>query len=498
MSIYTQTSKGTGHGEQASLWDPQRWGLPMKAIKGLEQDLTDFWFRYRACFKTRTRGQSQHAYHYLSGVLRMEAQRNFAQIARKTKVPQQNMHHFMSNSPWSAQAVFRQIHADIAGYPQLREGGVLILDESADEKSGEHSAGTARQYNGRLGKVDISQVGVFLAYVNFAHGVWTWIAGELFLPEAWFAPEQAALRQRLGIPQERTFATKVKLGWQMIQQILAQGVLPFEAVACDTLYGQSGWFWDQLRQAGVVYIAEVPRDTQVYLSLPTLAVPPRRGNRGRHPIRPQVVSGTPAVAVHSLSSQKETRWQRVRVRSTERGVLEDEFAARRVWTVHEGEVAEEWLVMRKESNGRMTYALSNAPADTPLERLAYLKSQRYFCERAHQEAKSEVGWDELQAQKYTAWMHHLAMTILATWFIAETKLRWVQRYSRDPRLAAQFEVEVLPALSVANVRTLLKAVMPLPKLSPEEAQAHVIELLVRRTRSRKSRLKAQHHSHSPP
>jgi hypothetical protein len=38
---------------------------------------------------------------------------------------------------------------------------VLIFDESGFAKKGEASAGVARQWNGRLGKVDNCQVGVF-------------------------------------------------------------------------------------------------------------------------------------------------------------------------------------------------------------------------------------------------------------------------------------------------------------------------------------------------
>jgi hypothetical protein len=45
------------------------------------------------------------------------------------------------------------------------------------------------------------------------------------------------------------------------------------------------------------------------------------------------------------------------------------------------------------------------------------------------------------------------------WFVAQTKLAWAQMYTRDPALAHQLEVEVLPALSTANVRELLKAVL---------------------------------------
>ena len=43
------------------------------------------------------------------------------------------------------------------------EQAALILDESAFAKKGTASAGVARMWNGRLGKVDNSQVGVFSA-----------------------------------------------------------------------------------------------------------------------------------------------------------------------------------------------------------------------------------------------------------------------------------------------------------------------------------------------
>ena len=77
------------------------------------------------------------------------------------------------------------------------------------------------------------------------------------------------------------------------------------------------------------------------------------------------------------------------------------------------------------------------------------------------DAKSEAGWDELVARKYRAWIHHTALDALALWFVAQTKLDWRVAYPRDPVLIEQLEVVVLPALSMANVRELLKAVLPL-------------------------------------
>ena len=158
--------------------------------------LHDAWQRFVDCFRTKTRDGSQYAYHYLSGLLRMKEERNFANIGRQTGVPGQNLQHFMSNSPWSAQPVFQRVQQEIKAKPGLERGGMLLLDESADEKAGVKSVGAARQYNGRMGKVDLSQVGVFLAYSNISPTleapVWTWVDGEVFLPEPWFSDEMAA------------------------------------------------------------------------------------------------------------------------------------------------------------------------------------------------------------------------------------------------------------------------------------------------------------------
>jgi len=478
----------------------QRWGLPVAVIADLGDRLQRFWDRFRPCFKTQTRDSAAHAWTYLRGLLNLKSERNFANIARRVNGVNddgQAVQQFMSDSPWSAAAVMQQVHAEIAATPELCAGGVLLLDESADEKAGEQSAGAGRQHNGRLGKVEMSQVGVFLAF--YKAPVWTWVDGELFLPEHWFTPAMAALRKRLGIPAARPFATKIELGWQMIQRVKEHG-LPFEAVACDDLYGRSGWLRQQLAEAGLLYMAEVPANTQVYLRQPELQpLPPSVGDPpAARRLRPQDIKAPAAIEVRQLLTAPETRFRRIRVRSTERGDLQDPFAMRRVWTLRNGQLAEEWLVIRQEDDQKYSYALSNAAPDTPAARLAWLKCARHFVECSNQEAKSEAGWDEFQAQKFRAWEHQLALTILATWFIAQTKHEWAQMYARDAALAQELQVEQLPALSAANVRELLQAVLPLPQLSPEEATRLVIKHLVNRTHSTASRLRTQRRVRDPP
>jgi len=160
----------------------------------------------------------------------------------------------------------------------------------------------------------------------------------------------------------------------------------------------------------------------------------------------------------------------------------------RVWTVRaDGSLRPEWLLIRQDQS-RTTYSFSNAAVSTSLFTMAYRKSQRYFVERSHQEAKSDFGWDEFQGLKYTGWLHQLALTIMASWFVTETRLDWARQYARDPHLLQHYETDVLPTLSVANIRTLLRAAMPLPQLTPQQAAELVIKHLDNRTRSRKSRL----------
>jgi SRSO17 transposase len=254
----------------------------------------------------------------------------------------------------------------------------------------------------------------------------------------------------------------------------------------------------ELDAAQILYMAEVPENTQVYLNKPDFGVPPAKVKlAGRKPSRPKVLDAVQPVTVRQIVQLPDTAFQRFRVRSTERGELDDPFAMRHVWTIRHGQLAQEWLVIRHEYGQRYSYALSNAPDNTPLERLAWLKCVRHFVERANQDAKSEIGWDELQALKYRAWEHHLALTILATWFIAQTKYDWATTHVRDASLFQQMELEALPALSVANVRQLLQAVMPLPQLSPEQATHLVVKHLVNRSRSTRSRLRAQRAARSP-
>ena len=440
--------------------------------------LYQFCQRFRSYFQTQTRDTSEYGLGYISGLLRMETKRNFANLGRKIEVSGQNLQHFMSNSPWSASDLIAAVQSEIKSHPAF-QGAILVLDESAEEKAGSESAGAGRQHNGRLGKIEMSQVGVFLSLVT--PQVNTWIDGELYLPARWFEASYAEKRKTLGIPDQRTFQKKPELGWQLIQRVQARGI-PFDAVVMDDLYGRNEGLRQQLNQAGIEYYGDVPVDTRVYLERPEVVYPlTQRGQPSKNP----KIEGQP-YQVQELAQH--LQWQTLRLRPNERGYLQADFGRCQVWVVYGTTVRQEWLLVRKDAI-QVTYVLSNAPEEVSLETMAWRKTHRYLIERSHEDAKGEFGWDEFQARKYRAWEHQLALTILASWFVAETRLDWMQRFHQDPALLAMYETEVLPQLSVGNVRELLRAAMPLPHLSPEGAAQLVTSHLINRTRSRRSRLR---------
>ena len=73
------------------------------------------------------------------------------------------LQHLLARASWDADAVrddLRDYVIDAFGDP----GAILVVDETGDVKKGVHSVGVQRQYSGTAGRVENSQVAVFLTY----------------------------------------------------------------------------------------------------------------------------------------------------------------------------------------------------------------------------------------------------------------------------------------------------------------------------------------------
>src|ERR1700691_2122058 len=117
--------------------------------------------RHGHFFRTRTRHNVAVARRYLRGLAQAE-DCTFESMAAVVEggCPQQ-FQHFISYSPWDHEPVVAQIGQDADRLLGGKPTSALIIDESSFPKQGDRSVGVARQWTGRLGKIDNCQVAVF-------------------------------------------------------------------------------------------------------------------------------------------------------------------------------------------------------------------------------------------------------------------------------------------------------------------------------------------------
>lgn len=330
----------------------------------------------------------------------------------------QQMHHMLSVSDWDHAGVVRQVAAEAqTHFP--KGGRALVIDESGFAKKGECSAGVARQWNGRLGKVDNSQVGVFAA---LAHGETAClIDAELFLPEHWAT--DAARCAEVGIPEEaRVYRSKTEIALGMIRRARHHG-LAFDWVAADGGYGKEPWFLEALDDDDERFLVDVHSNQMIHLADPAPHVPARRG-RGRTPTRP-VTEFAPTRVDTWAAAQPAMAWRRMKLRDGEKGEVLAEFLTCRVFVWNgRTEQARHWhLLVRREIGGdKLKFCLSNAKPSASLRQLVTMQASRYFVERALEDAKSACGMAQYQVRGWLAWHHHMALVLIAHLFLTKERL----------------------------------------------------------------------------
>ena len=236
--------------------------------------LTRFVQRYLPCFYRDE--HRQHAQIILQGKLTGLQRKTTEPIAMEADLKRRPLQHFVGAGGWQDDAVLAELRRHVG--EELGEAdGVLVLDPSAFPKKGIESCGVARQWCGRLGKVDNCQVGVFLAYV--ASRGQTLVDGRLFLPHDRAADRKH--RVKTYVPKEITFAEKWRLGLDLVRtsgQELAHGW-----IVGDDEFGRVTEFRAALRQDKERYVLDVPCDT-LMRDLSERRPPSRPGGKPRWPL----------------------------------------------------------------------------------------------------------------------------------------------------------------------------------------------------------------------
>ena len=345
--------------------------------------------------------QKGHLQVYVQGLVSGLRRKSIEPIATAHGLYRRPLQHFVGAGKWSDEAVRDQMRRHIVaeiGDPT----GVLIVDGSAVRQKGSESVGVARQYCGRLGKVDNCQVGQYLAY-STPRG-FTLLEGDIYLPEEWLNEQER--REKAHIPAEVEFQTGWQLADAQLQRIGPQ--VPHAWVVGDDEFGRPSQFRDQLADRGERYLLEVPHNTSVRRPShwPGRAQKWKsvRHRRDRHPAK---------------------KWKTLTRRDGEKGPVEVRAFCTRVETRREKAPArlETLLVMQALRGSQTWYFL--APADAPLDLVELVRAaaHRHNIEQAFEFAKGECGLADYEVRSYVGWHHHMTLSMLALWFLTWERRR---------------------------------------------------------------------------
>ena len=344
----------------------------------------------------------------------------------------QQLHHFVSTSPWATAPVEGELvrAADrLVGGP----GAVLVIDDTALVKQGRHSVGVKRQYCGQLGKRANCQSMVSLTLARAEMPVCVGL--RLFLPEDWCG--DAGRRAAAGVPEAAGYRPKWQIALDEIDRVLAAEAR-FGCVLADAEYGKAAEFRHGLSERNLPWAVGILPTQKVYPADVTLSYPARKatGRPRKHPV-PSAAS----VGAAELLEARPELFRSISWRIGTKGPLQARFAALRV-RVADGPVVaraqhlpgeEAWLVGEHRATGERKYYLTNHPADAPLEVLAALIKARWICEQMHQQLKEELGLDHFEGRSWRGLHHHVLLCQLAFAFLQQLRLGGKKR--RDPTRA---------------------------------------------------------------
>jgi SRSO17 transposase len=382
--------------------------FPADAVPSCADALEAFLARYLPLF-TRSE-QCDHARTVLRGKLSGLQRKTTEPIARQAGQDRRPLQLFVGNGGWDDRAVLGQLRGHVReelGNPD----GVWVLDGSGFPKKGDDSCGVARQWCGRLGKVDNCQVGLFLAYA--APRGCALLDCRLYLPADWAGDGKR--RHRCHVPKEIAFQES----WRIVLDLLdgARADVPGRWVVGDDEFGRCTRLRAELRQRRLRYVLDVPANTLVR-DVSERLPPVRPGGQARLPPFERVEAW--------LVRQPAGRWRRVRVRDAEKGPLYVKALLATVQTKEEdGRVGgtERLVVLRScEAKPRTWYTLSNDREGGRAE-LAKVHGARHRIEELLGQGKGEVWLGHYEVRSWVGWHHHMTLSLLALWFLQLERLR---------------------------------------------------------------------------
>jgi SRSO17 transposase len=331
------------------------------------------------------------------------------------------LQHLLSRAKWDIDGVGGDLRSYVVAH--LGDGdAVLVVDETGDVKKGTATVGVQRQYTGTAGRIENSQVAVYLAYAAPAgHAL---IDRELYLPKSWI--EDPARRAGAGIPDDVEFATKPALAAAMLTRAVEAGT-PARWAAGDEVYGADPVLRTTLYELGLGYVLGVGSNRTVGTG-----------------------AGSQRVDVLARSLPRRA-WQRV---SAGTGAKGQRWYSWALVDIHADAAGHHHLLVRRnDKTGERAYYRCYSPDPVALADYVRVAGWRWKVEESFQTGKGLAGLDEHQVRSWTSWHRWVTLAMLAHAFLVVTTA--IQRRT-DTATSA------LIALTVNEFRRLFDALLLRP------------------------------------
>ena len=273
-------------------------------------------------------------------------------------------------------------------------GGVLVVDETGFLKKGDKSVGVQRQYSGTAGRIENSQVGVFLTYAG-AKGR-TLLDRELYLPQVWAQDRERRLEA--GVPEDVAFRTKPQLAQLMLEQAADSGV-PFSWFTGDEVYGSGRKLWLWLEREGIPHVMAIKSNEKLWAWT----------DKGPLQVR----------ADRLVSGVEESAWARC---SAGNGAKGPGSMIGPPWKYgpcgSRARATGCWRGAALPNPGSWPTTCASAQRTPALAELVRVAGTRWATLECFEEAKGEVGLDQYEVRKWDGWYRHITLAMLAQAYLA--------------------------------------------------------------------------------
>jgi SRSO17 transposase len=299
------------------------------------------------------------------------------------------MQHLLARAVWDTDGVAEDLRDYVVDH-LADPAAVLVIDETGDVKRGSRTVGVQRQYTGTAGRIENSQVAVYLTYAT--RGGHALIDRELYLPKSW--TDDPGRCAGAGVPADVGFATKPALATAMLTRALEARV-PASWVAGDEVYGADPGLRAALEARRVGYVLAIAGNRR----LPTAAGPMRAD---------VLAAALPRRAWQRLSAgagakgQRYYDWAWLELPAPSPAGADD--CGTEGW----------WLLVRRSRRtGELAFYRCYHPTPVRLIQLVAVAGQRWTVEESFQGSKGLAGLDEHQVRRWLPWRRWTLLAMLA-------------------------------------------------------------------------------------